>query len=122
MTDKAMNRYTNNGVQVYDTFEIRELCIVSSKEEAEELTRTLNYYFDQYNMSIDSQIKLSDTLKEKEDYIDNIFGLIDLKIKENKQLALIHFPTPEDDYVNEYDSRALELEQLKKLLLNKKED
>ena len=52
------------------------------------------------------------------DKIEAIIKLIDIRITENQQLAYLHFPEPEDEYINEYDSRADELAKLKDLILN----
>ena len=59
-------------------------------------------------------------LAEKTLFIDMIFELIDNQIEENQVLAKIYYPRPEDEYVNEYESRATELRLLKEKL--KKQD
>ena len=62
--------------------------------------------------------ELTDELKKSNDRIEAILNLIDVKIKENKELAIIHYPQPEDLYINEYESRADELTNLKKLIID----
>ena len=108
-----IGRYIHKGVNVYDTFEQKEVCLTASIEDAKDLTLLLNNLFNQYHDCIDKQIKISEELKEKDEYISTIMNVVDLRIQENRQLARIHFHTPEDDYINEYESRAYELEQLK---------
>lgn len=72
------------------------------------------------NQCVEQFHELKERLKESEDKINAIMNIIDLRIEENRQLAIIHFRTPEDDYINEYESRAYELEQLKKMIQNDK--
>ncbi len=113
---KSMERYSNNGVQVYDDYQCREICKTSSLIEAKEVCQELNSLFDDTQDTIEKLQEITTRLNETEEYTDNIIKLIDIRIEENKQLALIHFRTPEDDYINEYESRANELSQLKKLI------
>jgi predicted transcriptional regulator len=63
-------------------------------------------------------IELQESHNEANDKIEAIIKLIDIRITENQQLAYLHFPEPEDEYINEYDSRADELAKLKDLILN----
>ena len=113
---QSMERYNNNGVQVYDDYQCREVCKTTSITDAKEVCLELNRLFDESQDTIDKLQELSSRLNETEERLDNILKLIDIRVEENKQLALIHFRTPEDDYINEYESRANELSQLKKLI------
>ena len=63
-------------------------------------------------------IELQESHNEANDKIEAIIKLIDIRITENQQLAYLPFPEPEDEYINESDSRAEELAKLKDLILN----
>lgn len=68
------------------------------------------------NQCVHTVNDLNDALEQKCKEIEAIMNIIDIRIKENRELAIIHYPQPEDKYINEYESRAEELEQLKKLI------
>lgn len=72
------------------------------------------------NQCINTVEELTHELKEKNNQIEAILNIIDLRIQENRELAIIHYPEPGDAYINEYESRADELLQLKKLIQNDK--
>jgi len=68
------------------------------------------------NQCIETVNELTDKVKQYSDEIEAIFNIIDLRIQENRELAILHFPQEEDKYINEYESRADELEQLKRMI------
>ena len=68
------------------------------------------------NQCVNTVEELTHELKECNNQIEAILNIIDLRIQENKELAILHYPQPEDTYINEYESRADELLQLKKLI------
>ena len=72
------------------------------------------------NECVNTVEELTEELQECNNQIEAILNIIDLRIEENKQLAIIHYPEPVDEYVNEYESRADELLQLKKLIQKNK--
>lgn len=72
------------------------------------------------NQCIETVNELTEKVKQYSDEIEAIFNIIDLRIQENRELAIIHYPEPGDEYINEYESRADELLQLKKLIQNDK--
>lgn len=82
----------------------------------------LNKTAESLNQCIRTVEELTSQLKESNDKIEAILNLIDARIKENKELAIIHYPQPGDEYINEYESRAYELEQLKKLIIGELDD
>lgn len=74
------------------------------------------------NQCVNTVEELTSLLEQRNNQIEAIFNIIDLRIKENQELAIIHFPEPGDEYINEYESRADELLQLKKLIQNDKKE
>ena len=111
---------TNNGLSVFNNYTDEPICTVTSPEESDKLVELLNDYEDKISKLTDMGIKLQEELTEKTLFIDTIFELIDNQIEENLLLAKICYPRPEDEYVNEYESRATELRLLKEKL--KKQD
>lgn len=73
------------------------------------------------NECVNTVSELTDELHECNAQFEAIMNIIELRIQENQQLAIIHYPEPGDEYINEYESRADELIQLKKLI-KKRED
>ena len=118
MTDLKRFYNIDNIIQDNQTYEI--VGVAENKNEAEKIVSVLEELEDKLMEAIDNLVKLQDQLNEANNLYDNILELIDIKVKENKQLALLHFPEPGREYVDEYDIRAGELEQLKKLILNGK--
>ena len=119
METKAFKK-TNNGLSVFNNYTDEPICTVTSHEESDNLVDLLNDYEDKISKLTDMSIKLQEELAEKTLYITTIFELIDNQIQENLLLAKIYYPRPEDEYVNEYESRATELRLLKEKL--KKQD
>lgn len=119
METKAFKK-TNNGLSVFNNYTDEPICTVNSHEESDNLVDLLNDYEDKISKLTDMGIKLQEELAEKTLYITTIFELIDNQIQENLLLAKICYPRPEDEYVNEYESRATELRLLKEKL--KKQD
>ena len=119
METKAFKK-TNNGLSVFNNYTDEPICTVNSPEESDNLVDLLNDYEDKISKLTDMGIKLQEELAEKTLFIDTIFELIDNPIQENLLLAKIYYPRPEDEYVNEYESRATELRLLKEKL--KKQD
>ena len=119
METKAFKK-TNNGLIVFNNYTDEPICTVTSPEESDNLVDLLNDYEDKISKLTNIGIKLQEELAEKTLYIDTIFELIDNQIEENQLLAKIYYPRPEDEYVNEYESRATELRLLKEKL--KKQD
>ena len=115
METKAFKK-TNNGLSVFNNYTDEPICTVNSHEESDNLVDLLNDYEDKISKLTDMSIKLQEELTEKTLYIDTIFELIDNQIEENQLLAKIYYPRPEDEYVNEYESRATELQLLKEKL------
>ena len=111
---------TNNGLSVFNNYTDEPICTVKNSEESDNLVDLLNDYEDKISKLTDMGIKLQEELTEKTLYITTIFELIDNQIQENQLLAKIYYPRPEDEYVNEYESRATELRLLKEKL--KKQD
>lgn len=118
MTDLKRSYNIDNIIQDNQTYEVVGVAV--NKHEAEKIVNVLEELEDKLMETIDNLVKLQDQLNEANNRYDNILELIDIRIKENKQLALLHFPEPESEYVDEYDIRAEELEQLKKLILTGK--
>ena len=118
MTDAF--KKTNNGLSVFNNYTDEPICTVKNSEESDNLVDLLNGYEDKISKLTDMGIKLQEELAEKTLFIDTIFELIDNQIEENQLLAKIYYPRPEDEYVNEYESRATELRLLKEKL--KKQD
>ena len=119
METKAFKK-ANNGLLVFNNYTDEPICTVTSPEESDNLADLLNDYEDKISKLTDMGIKLQEELAEKTLFIDTIFELIDNQIEENLLLAKIYYPRPEDEYVNEYESRATELRLLKEKL--KKQD
>ena len=119
METKAFKK-ANNGLSVFNNYTDEPICTVTSPEESDNLVYLLNDYEDKISKLTDMGIKLQEELAEKTVFIDTIFELIDNQIEENLLLAKIYYPRPEDEYVNEYESRATELRLLKEKL--KKQD
>ena len=119
METKAFKK-TNNGLSVFNNYTDEPICTVKNSEESDNLVDLLNGYEDKIVKLTDMGIKLQEELAEKTLFIDTIFELIDNQIEENLLLAKIYYPRPEDEYVNEYESRATELRLLKEKL--KKQD
>ena len=114
-----MERFVEKQGHIYDNQYDEYLCKIDET--------TCKHAIKRLNELEESCMKLSDVLvklqNEATDYRDkyeNILKLIDIRIAENKQLALLHFPEPGDEYINEYDKRAYELEQLKEMILHGK--
>lgn len=105
-------------VEIFDYQDSKVVAIANNSQGAVHIVNLLNELHDDFMRSIDHRTELNNKLTEAIEKYDNILGLIDIRIKENKQLALLHYPEPGDEYINQYDSRAYELEQLKKLILN----
>ena len=78
-----------------------------------------NYRFNKVDETLNECVQtveeLTEALNETNAKIEAILNIIDIRIQENKELAILHYPEPEDNYINEYESRADELIQLKKL-------
>ena len=119
METKAFKK-ANNGLSVFNNYTDEPICTVKNSEESDNLVDLLNDYEDKISKLTDMGIKLQEELTEKTLFIDTIFELIDNQIEENQLLAKIYYPRPEDEYVNEYESRATELRLLKEKL--KKQD
>ena len=119
METKAFKK-TNNGLSVFNNYTDEPICTVKNSDESDNLVDLLNDYDDKISKLTDMSIKLQEELAEKTLFIDTIFELIDNQIEENQLLAKIYYPRPEDEYVNEYESRATELRLLKEKL--KKQD
>lgn len=119
METKAFKK-TNNGLSVFNNYTDEPICTVKNSEESDNLVDLLNGYEDKISKITDMGIKLQEELAEKTLFIDTIFELIDNQIEENQLLAKIYYPRSEDEYVNEYESRATELRLLKEKL--KKQD
>lgn len=119
METKAFKK-TNNGLSVFNNYTDEPICTVKNSDESDNLVNLLNDYDDKISKLTDMSIKLQEELAEKTLFIDTIFELIDNQIEENQLLAKIYYPRPEDEYVNEYESRATELRLLKEKL--KKQD
>lgn len=115
-----MERFKEKGKKVYDNYYEEYLCEITDNETRKATINRLNELEDKINNAVDLGVDLQHKLSEVTDKYENILKLIDIKIQENRQLAYLHYPRPEDDYVNEYDSRAKELEQLKELIMNGK--
>ena len=109
--------YVKDEVKVYDYQDATIVGVAKDSREAVNIVNKLNQLNDDFMQSIDHRTELNNKLTEAIEKYDNILGLIDIRIKENKRLALLHYPEPGDEYINQYDSRAYELEQLKKLIL-----
>lgn len=119
METKAFKK-ANKGLSVFNNYTDEPICTVTSPEESDNIVDLLNDYEDKISKLTDMGIKLQEELTEKTLYITTIFELIDNQIQENLLLAKIYYPRPEDEYVNEYESRATELRLLKEKL--KKQD
>ena len=119
METKAFKK-TNNGLSVFNNYTDEPICTVTSPEESDNLVYLLNDYEDKISKLTDMSIKLQEELAEKTLFIDTIFELIDNQIQENLLLAKIYYPRPEDEYVNEYESRATELRLLKEIAIIKR--
>ena len=109
--------YVKDEVKVYDYQEATCIGVARDSREAVNIVNMLNRLNDEFMQSIDHRTELNEQLTEAIEKYENILGLIDIRIKENNQLALLHYPEPEDKYINQYESRAYELEQLKKLII-----
>ena len=113
-----MKRFSiKDDVNIWDYQDSTGLGTTVTHMGAVKIVNRLNQLNEELMESIDQRTKLNEELAEAIEKYENILGLIDIRIKENEQLALLHYPEPEDDYINQYDSRAYELEQLKKLIL-----
>ena len=118
---EEFKRFHRNGLMIKDYYTDKVIATVQDSKECDKIVNCLNELENNHMETIDKIQELQDKLNEANSRYDNILELIDIRVKENKQLALLHFPEPEDNYINEYDSRARELEQLKKLILTGKE-
>lgn len=113
-----MDRFTREGRQIFDKYPNEALCVVEYEQDGKDLVNLLNEFENKNRELTDKLVELQESLSDSEDKYEAIVKLIESRITENQQLAYLHYPEPEDEYINEYDSRADELAKLKDLIIN----
>lgn len=115
-----MERFVQKGKNVYDKQYDEILCTVEDEDSCKKVVTRLNELEKQSMTMTDTVVGLQHELTKYHDKYEAILQLIDTLIKENQQLAFLHYPEPEDEYINQYNSRANELERLKEMILDGK--
>ena len=116
MTERFVEKENN----IYDTQYGDILCSVSEDNSCHCAVKRLNSLNNKVLSFADIAAEFQHKYSEVNKKYNRILELIDIKIQENEQLSHIHFPEPEDEYIDKYEARADELLQLKELILNGK--